>query len=66
MSPEELVRAAFERFDAVNREDPRHEVDPDTGEEIAVELLYARRMSARLATFAPDASAPLRLAVRAH
>ena len=66
MSPEELVRAAFERFDAVNREDPRHEVDPDTGEEIAVELLYARRMSARLATFAPDASAPLRLAVRAQ
>lgn len=66
MSPEELVRAAFERFDAVNREDPRHEVDSATGEEIAVELLYARRMSARLAAFAPGASAPLRLAVRAQ
>jgi hypothetical protein len=66
MSPEELVLAAFERFDAVNRGDPRHEVDPATGEEIAVELLYASRMSARLAAFAPDASAPLRLAVRAQ
>jgi hypothetical protein len=66
MSPDELVGAAFERFDAVNREDPRREVDPATGEEIAVELLYARRMTARLAALSADASAPLRLAVRAQ
>lgn len=66
MSPEQLVARAFERFDAVNREDPRREVDPVSGEEIAVELLYARRMSERLAALAPDASAPLRLAARAQ
>lgn len=66
MSPDELVGAAFERFDAINREDPRREVDPATGEAIAVELLYARRMTARLEALAPDASTPLRLAVRAQ
>lgn len=66
MSPDDLVERAFERFDAVNREDPRREIDPVTGEEIAVELLYARRMSERLAALAPDASAPLRLAARAQ
>jgi hypothetical protein len=63
---EDLVTAALARFDQVNDDDPRRTVDPVTGQEIGVELLYARRMSQRLASFAPDASAPLRLAARAQ
>lgn len=60
------LREALARFDAVNAADPRHARDPATGEEVAFELLYARRMSERLARLVPDASAPLRLAVRAQ
>lgn len=52
--------AAIAAFDAANAEDPnRDEGQPK-------ELLYARRMSAMLERFAPDASEAVRLAVRAQ
>lgn len=52
--------SAIARFDAANAEDPhRDEGQPK-------ELLYAQRMSAMLARFAPDASEAVRLAVRAQ
>ena len=52
--------SAIARFDAANAEDPnRDEGQPK-------ELLYAQRMSAMLARFAPDASEVVRLAVRAQ
>lgn len=57
-------------LDAMARIDAAHEDDPEStfvGEQrIAKELLYARRMSERLETMYPDASEPLRLAVRAQ
>jgi hypothetical protein len=55
---------AIARIDEANAEDPRTEVVD--GEEVAGELLYGRRMSARLARFAPEASEALRLAARAQ
>lgn len=60
------LATALARFDALNDEDPRRERDPISGEEIGYEVLYGRRMSRRLAEFAPDASETLRLAVRAQ
>lgn len=52
--------ATIAAFDAANAEDPnRDEGQPK-------ELLYARRMSAMLARFAPDASEAVQLAVRAQ
>jgi len=52
--------AAIAAFDAANAEDPnRDEGRPK-------ELLYAQRMSAMLARFAPEASEVARLAVRAQ
>ena len=52
--------AAIAAFDAANAEDPnRDEGQPK-------ELLYAQRMSAMLARFAPEASEVARLAVRAQ
>ena len=53
---------AVERFDAANREDPNREVAE--GVEQAKELLYARRMSACLDRFCPDAPEVVRLAAR--
>ena len=50
---------AIARFDAVHAEDPERD---SSGQ--PKELVYARRMSAWLAKLAPDASEPLRLAVR--
>ncbi len=55
---------AIEGFDALNAEDPNTESTP--GGPAAKELLYARRMSDRLAQFAPDASETVKLAVRAQ
>lgn len=54
--------SAIARFDAENGEDPRTE--SWEGKEYPKELLYARRMSIRLLSFAPDASEALRLAAR--
>ncbi|HEX8013341.1 MAG TPA: DUF4202 domain-containing protein [Casimicrobiaceae bacterium] len=53
---------ACARFDAANAEDPNREAAD--GREWPKELLYAERMSAMLERFAPEASEPLRLAVR--
>jgi len=55
---------AIARFDAAHAEDPESEAS--RGAEHPKELLYAQRMSAWLASLAPDASEPLRLAVRAQ
>jgi hypothetical protein len=54
--------AAIAAFDAANAEDPNRE--RDHGGEHPKELLYARRMSAMLDRFAPDAPEAVRLAVR--
>ena len=56
--------AAFAAFDAANARDPRTELVD--GEPQPVELAYARRMSARLDAYAPDAPDALRLAARAQ
>ena len=55
---------AIARLDAAHAEDPESEVS--RGAEHPKELLYAQRMSAWLASLAPDASEPLKLAVRAQ
>ena len=58
----ERFRQAVERFDAANAEDPNRErVD---GTEQPKELVYARRMTARLDRFRPDAPETVRLAAR--
>jgi hypothetical protein len=53
---------AIARFDAANAEDPNTEPAGVVAE--PRELLYARRMSAMLERFAPDAPEAVRLAVR--
>lgn len=56
----ERFRRAIERIDALNSEDP---VQVRISErEVPGELLYSQRMSARLQSFAPEASEELRLA----
>jgi hypothetical protein len=58
-------RAAIAAIDALNAEDPTHEIVP--GHEAApAALLYGRRMSGWLLRLAPDASEALRLAARAQ
>ena len=53
---------AIARFDAANAEDPNTESAGGAAE--PKELVYARRMSAMLERFAPDAPEAVRLAVR--
>ena len=55
---------AMALFDAANAEDPNAEIAD--GQSRPKELLYAERMSAMLARFAPDASDAVRLACRAQ
>ena len=57
-------RAAIERIDAANSEDPNREIWD--GQEHPKELLYAQRMSESLEDLAPDAPEVVRLAVRAQ
>ena len=57
-----LLQNAFDAFDAYNAQDPNH--DSEEGKEVAKELLYARRMTARLNAFAPNAPEYLQLAAR--
>jgi hypothetical protein len=59
-----LFSRALESFDSVNSLDPRIEIVDGRPE--PKELVYARRMSDTLSDFIPDASEPLRLAVRAQ
>ena len=61
---QERFRAAIERIDAANSEDPNREVWE--GQEHPKELLYAQRMSESLENLAPDAPEVVRLAVRAQ
>src|SRR5215470_15879678 len=62
MNTSERFTEAIRRFDAANAEDPNREaVD---GRERPKSLLYAERVSAMLARFAPDASEALLLAAR--
>lgn len=60
ISDPKRLEATFTAFDAANAEDP----NLDEGQ--PKELLYAQRMSAMLARFAPNASEVVRLAVRAQ
>jgi hypothetical protein len=53
---------AIARFDAANAEDPNEEIVD--GHALPKELVYAERMMAMLARFAPEASEVLRLAAR--
>lgn len=55
-------QAAIEAFDAANAADPHRERDGDR--EQPRELLYAQRMSAMLARFAPQAPETVQLAAR--
>jgi hypothetical protein len=52
----------LERIDAANAADPETAMDGEMRHPAA--LLYGRRMSAELVGFCPDASEPLRIAVR--
>ncbi len=62
MTPDDRFRRAVERFDAANGEDPNRELAD--GVEQPKELVYARRMTARLDRFRPDAPEAVRLAAR--
>jgi hypothetical protein len=55
---------AFDRFDALNAQDPNTELMDGRLE--PKELIYARRMTAWLSRLAPDASEALQLATRAQ
>lgn len=59
---QERFTAAIARFDHANAEDPRRE--SAGGESQPRELVYARRMTAALDRFAPDAPEAVRLAAR--
>ena len=52
------LQCALQAIDAANARDPTDEAGEPVG------LVYGRRMSEALAAFAPDASDPLRIAVR--
>ena len=54
--------SAIERFDAANAEDPNVELVDGVAQ--PRELVYAKRMTARLDRYRPDASEPVRLAAR--
>ena len=62
MTSDDRFRRAVERFDAANGEDPNLELAD--GVEQPKELVYARRMTARLDRFRPDAPEAVRLAAR--
>ena len=61
-SDNERFARAIARFDAANAEDPHR--DTEGGRESPKELLYAERLTAMLARFAPGATEALRLAAR--
>lgn len=58
------LERAFRRFDEANAQDPNTELV--NGQPVPKELIYGQRMSARLATFAPDAPEAVKLAARAQ
>ena len=62
MTSKDRFRRAVERFDGANAEDPHRELVD--GVEQPKELVYARRMTACLDRFRPDAPEAVRLAAR--
>jgi hypothetical protein len=58
------LEEALRRFDEANAEDPNTELVD--GQSTPKELVYGRRMSERLAAFAPDAPETVKLAARAQ
>lgn len=64
MVEENELNAAFAAIDAANAADPR--LVEAEGSQQPYELVYGRRMSACLATFAPASAPPLQLAARAQ
>ncbi|MCY4634714.1 MAG: DUF4202 family protein [Acidobacteria bacterium] len=60
MASDDRFRRTVERFDAANTEDPNIELAD--GAEQPKELVYARRMTARLDRFRPHAPEAVRLA----
>lgn len=62
MSADSQLHAAFTAFDTANAEDPNR--DLVDGQLLPRELIYARRMSAKLAEFCPDAAIALQIAAR--
>jgi hypothetical protein len=60
--PSRRFEEAIAAFDAYNQKDPNQEMDD--GHLFPKELLYARRMTERLAQFAPDADEAVKLAAR--
>ena len=62
MNDDERFRAAIDRFDTENSRDPN--VEQCEGAQVPKELLYARRMTQRLESFAPEAPQAVRLAAR--
>lgn len=62
MEPSQRFFRAIAAFDAYHEKDPNQEIE--NGEAVAKELLYARRMTERLASFAPGADEALKLAAR--
>lgn len=62
MNTTDRFQLALDRFDAANAEDPNQ--DLVNGVSHPRELVYARRMTARLDRYRPNASEPVRLAAR--
>ena len=62
ISSSDRFQHAIDRFDAANAEDPNE--DLVNGVAQPRELVYARRMTARLDRYRPDAPEPVRLAAR--
>ncbi|MFO7256293.1 MAG: DUF4202 domain-containing protein [Bacteroidota bacterium] len=59
---EDRLARAFEAFDAYNSQDPN--LETDGGQSFPKEVLYANRMTRRLAAFAPEAPEYVQLAAR--
>ncbi|MEX2303372.1 MAG: DUF4202 domain-containing protein [Bryobacterales bacterium] len=64
MNESQRFRAAIERFDAANAEDPN--VETHAGKPYPKELLYSQRMTKALDALEPSASEAIQLAVRAQ
>lgn len=62
MIPKDKLQQAYDLFDAANQKDPNTEVFQ--GKEYPKELLYAKRMTQQLNSFAPNASEALQLTAR--
>ena len=64
VSNDARFQQAMDKFDAANAQDPNKEIFE--GRAYPKELLYARRMTAMLEQFAPDASEAVKLAARSQ